>query len=94
MSGSTKCPMCPGMKPWWKKYCSRKCAHRAAARAYQLRMEAANLCVGCGGKKRHYSALCDDCAVKQRVSRRERTGFQPWREGESRGRRPLVLEAM
>ena len=56
-------------------------------RRWQLRQVAAGLCAQCGQAREHYAQLCDACAEKHRVARRERCGFKPYRKGR-RGRPP------
>ena len=58
-------------------------------RRWQLRQVAAGLCAQCGAPRVNYAQLCDGCAEKQRVARRERCGFAPYCKGR-RGRPPLT----
>lgn len=57
-------------------------------RAWQLRKQAAGLCVICGKPKADGSKQsCLEHLEKNRVGNRERTGHKPWRPG-GRGRPP------
>jgi hypothetical protein len=57
---------------------------------WQLKQVAQGRCARCGAKRKHYTGLCDDCQVNDRLRQQRRTGCRPWHEGK-RGRPPKVM---
>jgi hypothetical protein len=58
-------------------------------RRWQIGKVAGGFCARCGAVREHYAQLCDGCAAKERVAKRERHGHKPHVSGR-RGRPPLV----
>lgn len=53
---------------------------------------AEGLCAQCGRRRiRHYTTVCDVCALAQRRRKRQRAGLSAW-EHSGRGRPPLVAD--
>jgi hypothetical protein len=57
---------------------------------YKIRMFRKKRCVNCGQKRKDslFKRLCKACGAAERVTRRKRLGWKPWKEG-SPGRPPL-----
>jgi len=60
-------------------------------RRWQLARIAEGRCMLCSKARRHYAAMCDECALAQRRRNRELLGCKPWKLG-GMGRPPLVAE--
>lgn len=85
------CPVClTKKKPAWRKYCSAKCAHLSAVRAFNNRRKAIGQCTYCDRKLNHYSFICDFHAEERRKNQRKTKGHKAWHKG-SRGPQPKAL---
>ena len=56
---------------------------------WQLKKIAEGRCARCGAQRKHYTVLCDQCQINDRVRQQKRTGSRPWHAGK-RGRPPKV----
>jgi len=50
---------------------------------WQIRESAKGNCGICGKPRNHYAAMCDACAVTNRLLKRTAKGNRPWREGKT-----------
>jgi hypothetical protein len=57
-------------------------------RQWQLKMQAAGLCITCAEPRNKYSHRCDKCHLHVTLRQRERVGHKPWKPG-GVGRPPL-----
>lgn len=62
-------------------------------RRWQVTRVAEGRCSLCGKPRRHYAAVCDNCALAKRRRIRALQGFSPWKPG-GRGRPPLLADAL
>ena len=60
-------------------------------RRWQLARIAEGRCSQCGKPRRHYAAVCDECALIQRRRNRAHQGCKAWKPG-GMGRPPVVAE--